>query len=849
MKLRTKFFWHQIFFFASLLLCQSALAQNVGIGTDNPEESAILELSASDKGLLIPRLTTAARVTLASTAVEGLMVYDTDLNAFYFFNGSIWAPIGSSGDNWIGNGNDMYNANSGKVGIGISTPKSTLHVNGDYYGRGHVWYHAAEGDGNSGTAYIQARDDSGTSDIDMLFRTQKAGNIVNVMRLNTDGNLISSGSAYFGGFNNIQHNLELKLPINTTATENGLILNSSNRKWRMTVGGDKTVNGAYLQFLYKNHNASSYTPITTMTHTGRLGIGETNPSHKLHVKDSRGVGQHVALIQNSNKDGSGLMIQIDGNHGMLLPVSPAIFPPKFPTPAESIIQPVLLKLKERIMDAPENGFVIKPPNIQDLLDILDEKVDTEGIGNIADDLNLDQLLRASLCDGTQLLTESVQLPPLDLSGIDALLPSNRINLPTIPEFQGFTIELPNFPNNTLLTFPLPSVSFQQVSFPLIPFQPDVSVPYGLNVSVSNKTVTVPNLDDITIPKSTFGVFNTAIGGVNTGLNSIETEINNMLNGVKGIKNELEKLDIAQLVESELGCADLPDMQEVEIKLPKFDITKVTDALDNRNHFVTFVDKEKRELGAIKAQHPADFLIEQVSTSNLLEIASIIPGIFSVDGGIVENVVALLGFGYSWVEGYNSIGVTYESGFGDYAEWLPRQDVGEVISYGDVIGIKAGMISKNLVGAEQVMVVSKAPIIMGNAPNPDSIAYGNNIAFIGQVPVKVMGAVNSGDYIVADLELAGFAKAIAPKSMATEDFKYTVGRSWDTNVSTGFKFVNTLVGMHNNAWVAPMHKMQIKVNLLEGQQAKNNQLLSTIVKRMDNLENQSSNQSLIVNNEK
>ena len=76
---------------------------------------------------------------------------------------------------------------TGNVGIGTNSPKELLHVNGNYYGLGHIFLHAYEGDGSSGTAYLQARDKSGTSSINMQFRTQNNGSFSNVMRLTSDG--------------------------------------------------------------------------------------------------------------------------------------------------------------------------------------------------------------------------------------------------------------------------------------------------------------------------------------------------------------------------------------------------------------------------------------------------------------------------------------------------------------------------------------------------------------------------------------------------------------------------------------------------------------------------------------
>lgn len=62
----------------------------IGVGTTTPNASASLDLTAPDKGLILNRLTTAERTTLASTAVAGMLVYDTEDNQIYFYNGAEW---------------------------------------------------------------------------------------------------------------------------------------------------------------------------------------------------------------------------------------------------------------------------------------------------------------------------------------------------------------------------------------------------------------------------------------------------------------------------------------------------------------------------------------------------------------------------------------------------------------------------------------------------------------------------------------------------------------------------------------------------------------------------------------
>ncbi len=67
---------------------------NVGIGTDNPHSSALLELSASNKGFLMTRTDTAA----ISNPAKGLMIYDSSQNSegYYYWNGAQWRQIGAN---------------------------------------------------------------------------------------------------------------------------------------------------------------------------------------------------------------------------------------------------------------------------------------------------------------------------------------------------------------------------------------------------------------------------------------------------------------------------------------------------------------------------------------------------------------------------------------------------------------------------------------------------------------------------------------------------------------------------------------------------------------------------------
>lgn len=59
--------------------------QNVGIGTAEPNESSILDISSSNKGVLVPRMTNLEIAAVFNPA-NGLMVFSTTDNHLYVFD-------------------------------------------------------------------------------------------------------------------------------------------------------------------------------------------------------------------------------------------------------------------------------------------------------------------------------------------------------------------------------------------------------------------------------------------------------------------------------------------------------------------------------------------------------------------------------------------------------------------------------------------------------------------------------------------------------------------------------------------------------------------------------------------
>lgn len=286
-----------------------ANAQNIGINVNGaaPNVSALLDIDASalpvngKLGLLIPRMATAERTAIATPAT-GLLVYDTSLNAFWYFNGTVWTPIGVQVEvdpTWDGAA-DFTGATwrSGNVGIGTTAaPNSKLQVVGRVFIDNSANVHALAGnpaltaDGALGEDILRIRDvgannrllvnSAGHVGISTSTPTARlsiatigsqlelGGTAASLVFRSNFGGLGTTASTTAKlasiGFTSLAENISLGFTALRTANGN----NSSTTAIGLLYDVDATspVNGAEIW----------------LTHAGNVGIGTNAPTAKLDV--------------------------------------------------------------------------------------------------------------------------------------------------------------------------------------------------------------------------------------------------------------------------------------------------------------------------------------------------------------------------------------------------------------------------------------------------------------------------------------------------------------------------------------------------------------------------------------
>jgi hypothetical protein len=330
----------RIFIALFLAFFAEKISAQIGINTTNtpPNPAAMLDIASSTKGLLIPRMTTIQKDAIPNK-VEGLTVYDTNLKLFSYWTnpgtGFQWQNFGTNSGGgasvgWQTTNDNLSNTNIGNVGIGTQYPGFKLHVNGNgsFFSDTKIGYEQVlpginyfnssalqistptsqnyplgiennmlSLDGQSIQAYFRNIDDPSFSDYSNTLKLNPiAGNVgignsaANYSRLQINGS-VGASVAMFG------------------ADKAGVSINADNPEVGFNYfynGTTKTIKAGYGSLLgmypssgdmyFANFNGNQSTAnfgnitgfqtVMTIKQNGNIGIGTTNPTHKLSINGS-----------------------------------------------------------------------------------------------------------------------------------------------------------------------------------------------------------------------------------------------------------------------------------------------------------------------------------------------------------------------------------------------------------------------------------------------------------------------------------------------------------------------------------------------------------------------------------
>ncbi|MEN8116987.1 MAG: hypothetical protein ABFS16_08415 [Bacteroidota bacterium] len=337
-----------------------------------------------------------------------------------------------------------------------------------------------------------------------------------------------------------------------------------------------------------------------------------------------------------------------------------------------------------------------------------------------------------------------------------------------------------FPGITIPKIKIPKLTTPEVDI-IVATVPSLTVTNG--ITIYNGATFLKNHEIFpTIPQINLEPLSTMVQGIDLG------------NGI----TVPDDFSLAPIDPTDLEFWGIPDISLIE---------EVNNPLNNENEFIRFSDSSDKMMGAVRAESVTDWKNNYLFNPIFL---------YKLYGAITSSTVDkyhakyhLKGKLVEAAADYYYLGVEYSSGNGDYAEWLERINPDESISAGDIVAVTGGKITKDLTNAEQVMAVSTRPIVLGNTPPEGETYLGNNIAFMGQIPVKIMGAVSTGDYIIGNSKIPGYGIAVSANDMTLEDFKLAVGRAWEDNADKGPKMINTVIGVHNGDYLNILKRYEQK----------------------------------------
>ncbi len=260
-------------------------AQNVGIGTTTPDNSAILELYSTSHGFLVPRLTTTQRNAISSPAT-GLLIYNLDNQRFEYYNGTQWVAVVSS----------VATVPFNLIASGTNTTATMVVGSGASItlGGGNIEANKFIGTGSTTDAV-----DLATAEVSGVLPISKGGT----------GNSTTPGSGQILIGNGIGFSLNTITAgtgIQITNGAGSITISDANANSEVTGSGSAN----QVAFWNGTNSISGDNSLWWDNGNQRLGVGTSTPSEKLHI--SGNVLFTGALMPNGSAGSSGQVLVSQG---------------------------------------------------------------------------------------------------------------------------------------------------------------------------------------------------------------------------------------------------------------------------------------------------------------------------------------------------------------------------------------------------------------------------------------------------------------------------------------------------------------------------------------------------------
>lgn len=307
--------------FLIFLLATPVIAQT-GIGTTTPHASAKLDVTATNKGFLPPRVTLTSSTdasTIASPAT-GLLVYNTGTNAglragYYYWNGTDWTTIATpTSAETVDYVSVMLTTDQSNVAVGQNVKFQTIQA-------GNIPYDASTGNFTltAGKTYRLSTlatlngTSPAASAVDLTWRLADGTNIGPLASLmSANANISYSGQGVIDYIYTPTSNTTISLYVAFVGNSTSVLRANWTNATITQIGSSAIIN----PWVLSGNNVYNT--------TGKVGIGTTSPSANLQVNGTSIIGNGTANFQVGAWSGGGSYAAIANSNVFATPSSYAL---------------------------------------------------------------------------------------------------------------------------------------------------------------------------------------------------------------------------------------------------------------------------------------------------------------------------------------------------------------------------------------------------------------------------------------------------------------------------------------------------------------------------------------------